>query len=81
MKKVRRILAIIGIVILVVLYLCTLFTAIFDSSNTMGFFKASVAMTILVPVIIYAMTMFARILRPDEEIMKMQENAEEEKEE
>lgn len=66
MKKVRRILAIIGIVVLVALYICTLVSALFDSATTMGFFKASVAMTILVPVILYAMIMFTRVLKPDE---------------
>ena len=65
MKKVRRILAILGIVVLVALYICTLVSALFDSVATMGFFKASVAMTILVPVMLYAMIMFTRVLKPD----------------
>ena len=71
MKKVRRILAIIGIVVLVALYICTLVSALFDSATTMGFFKASVAMTILVPVILYAMIMFTRVLKPDEIIPEL----------
>ena len=78
MKKVRRILAIIGIVVLVALYICTLVSALFDSAATMGFFKASVAMTILVPVILYAMIMFTRVLKPDEILPELEEEEKEE---
>lgn len=61
MDKIKRILALIGVVLLAALYLSTLFFALFDSPNTMGMFKASIAATILVPVLLYAYTLFYRL--------------------
>lgn len=49
----KRIFAIIGIVILVLLYVATLIAAIADSTAKMDFFRASVAVTILIPVLLY----------------------------
>lgn len=68
MKKTRRILAIIGVILLVALYALTLLTAIFDTSKTMGYFKAAVAMTILVPVLLYAYTLFYKLLKKDKDV-------------
>ncbi|HKM21444.1 MAG TPA: hypothetical protein VJZ01_05330 [Lachnospiraceae bacterium] len=51
--KIKRILAIIGVVLLVLMYLSTLFFAIFDDPNTYQWFRASIAATIIVPVVIY----------------------------
>ena len=57
MKKAKRILAWIGILLLVGMYLSTFLLTIFDKSASMGMFKASVACTILVPVMLYAYTL------------------------
>ena len=46
MSKTKRILALLGVILLAALYLSTLFFAIFDSPNTMWLFKASIAATI-----------------------------------
>jgi hypothetical protein len=54
MKKAKRILALCGVIFLLALYLSTLFLALFDSSYSMGFFKASIYCTIVVPVILYS---------------------------
>lgn len=67
MKKTRQILAMIGVIVLVVLYALTLITAIFDSTKTMGYFKVSVAMTILVPVLLYAYTLLYRLLKKNKD--------------
>lgn len=61
MKKTKRLLALIGVFLLAALYLSTLIFALFDSSKTMGFFKASIAATILLPVLLYAYTLFYRL--------------------
>lgn len=45
----KRILAMTFVIILIILYVLTIITAIFDSSLNMGFFWASVAATILIP--------------------------------
>lgn len=65
MKKTKRILAWIGIILLVGMYIATLILAILDNSATMSMFKAATGCTILVPVLIYAYTLVYRILKPD----------------
>lgn len=57
MKKLKRILAWVGIVLLVGMYLATFLLAIFDRSASMSMFRASVGCTILVPVMLYAYTL------------------------
>lgn len=49
----KRIIAISGIVLLVLLYVITLVAAVADSTAKMDFFRASVAATILIPVLLY----------------------------
>lgn len=53
MKKIKKILAMAGVVLLVGLYLATLICAITDQSQTMGMFKASVFASIIIPVLIW----------------------------
>ena len=62
MKKVKRILAIIGIVLLVSLYVITIVLALTDDPNTMNAFRASVYCTFLVPVLIWAYTFIYKLL-------------------
>ena len=54
MKKVKQILAIIGIVFLVLLYLSTLICAIIDRTETMRLFQASVMATVIIPMLLWA---------------------------
>ncbi len=61
MKQIKRILAIIGVIVLVALYLCTIIFAFTDSAKSMSFFKASIAATILLPVLLYAYMLFYKI--------------------
>lgn len=61
--KIKRILALVGAVLLALMYVSTLIFAITDNPNTMSFFKASVALTILVPVLIYAYQLVFRVLK------------------
>lgn len=62
MKKTKRILAIIGAVLLVALYGSTLVFAIFDHTKSLGFLKASIACTILLPVLLYAYTIIYKLI-------------------
>lgn len=61
--KVKRIFALILAVLLVCMYAATLVFAITDNVNTMSFFKASVALTIIVPVLLYAYQLVYRVVR------------------
>ena len=54
MKKLQRILAILGVVLLLALYASTMIFALSGSENSIGWFKASIAATIIVPVLLYA---------------------------
>lgn len=54
MKKGKRILAWIGIALLLSMYLITFLLAIFDKSASMTMFRASFGCTILVPIMLYA---------------------------
>lgn len=62
MKKTKRILVIIGAVLLVALYGSTLVFAIFDHTKSLGFLKASIACTILLPVLLYAYTLIYKLI-------------------
>lgn len=53
MKKVKRILAIAGILIIAALYIITLILALKGSESTARLFTASIAATVAVPVLIY----------------------------
>lgn len=63
MNKVKRILAVIGVIFLAGLYISTLVFALLDSPAAAGLLRASVAATILVPVLLYAYIMIARLLK------------------
>ena len=61
--KLKRILAIIAVVILVLMYVVTLVFAITDNAATMSMFKASLAITMIVPIFIYANQLIYRLLK------------------
>ena len=63
MKKTKRILALAGAVLLICMYACTLIFALIDSPAAFGMLKASVTATILIPVLLYAYILVARLLK------------------
>ncbi|MDD6156837.1 MAG: hypothetical protein PUB52_07465 [Lachnospiraceae bacterium] len=63
MKKIKQVLAIIGVILLVALYLTTLVFAITDNSGTMDLFFASIVATILIPVLLWAYTFIYRLIK------------------
>lgn len=62
-KPVKRVFAFALAVVLVSLYLSTVFFAITDDPKTMSCFKASVALTILIPVLLYAYQLVFRVMK------------------
>ena len=76
MKKVKQLLAIIGIVLLISLYIITLVLALTDDPNTMAVFRASLYCTFLIPVLIWAYTFIYKLLKnnygskPSEDVAK-----------
>ncbi len=63
MKNVKRILAIIGILLLVSLYVITLVLALTDDPHTMSAFRASLYCTFLVPVLLWTYTFIYKLLK------------------
>lgn len=59
----RRVIALIGIILLAGLYGSTLVFALLDSPAAKGLLMGAVFCTIAVPVLLYAMTLVARTLR------------------
>ncbi len=62
MKKLKQILALAGVVLLLGMYGSTLVFALSDSPRAGSLFGVSIGLTILVPVVFYAMLMVARML-------------------
>lgn len=69
-KKVKQILAIIGIVIILGLYATTLILAICGNENTHGLFMASIFATVMVPVIIYIIQWLYKLVKKQAEETK-----------
>lgn len=77
MKKVKQILAIIGIVFLVLLYLSTLICAIIDRTETMRLFQASILATVIIPVLLWAYSFIYKLIKKNakDQMDEMQNNA------
>lgn len=66
MKKMKRILALIGVVLLAGLYLATLVFALIGSPQAYGLFRVCVVLTVIVPVLLYAYMLLARALKKED---------------
>ena len=62
MQKLKRILALCGAVFLAGLYLLTFILGVFGNENTHRFLTACIVCTVIIPVLLYAMFLIARIL-------------------
>ena len=77
MKKVKQILAIIGIVFLVLLYLSTLICRIIDHTETMRLFQASILATVIIPVLLWAYSFIYKLIKKNakDQMDEMQNNS------
>lgn len=66
MKKSKRIMALIGAILLVLLYVSTLIFAFIDSVVSQKLLMAAIATTILLPVLLYIYSLFSRISHTDD---------------
>lgn len=76
---VKRILAIIGVILLVSLYAVTLFFAITDNPETMSYFKASFFLTCAVPIMIYGYKAVLNYIKTNAENAKLKDEIEKNK--
>lgn len=67
MKKLKKILAIAGVVILVGMYAMTFITALFATESAHSMFLASIGATIIVPVFLYAYMLIYRVVYKNKE--------------
>lgn len=65
--RIRRILAALGAFLLFAMYAFTLVFALTDHSATRGLLKASIACTVILPVLLYAFTLVYRITTQDQD--------------
>ncbi|MCR4738702.1 MAG: hypothetical protein K5886_00410 [Lachnospiraceae bacterium] len=73
MEKIKRILALAGAVLLVFMYIATLVFALLKSPYYEGLFRASLALTIILPVLLYGYIVIYRLLKnrnEDKETLK-----------
>ena len=63
MKKIKRVLAVIAVILLVSMYVITFISSIIDSPNADSLFKASLYATFVVPVFIYAVMLVYRLVK------------------
>ena len=63
MKKVKQILAIVGVVLLLGLYVITLIMAVTDNTSTLSMLEASVVATILIPILMWAYSFIYGLLK------------------
>ena len=61
-KKWQRILALIGAILLFGMYVVVLILGLTGNENTIGMLMGAIACTIIIPVLLYAMQMIARVL-------------------
>lgn len=66
MKKPKQILAIIGVVILVGLYVLTIVAALLDNPQTFKLLGASIGATVIIPVIIWVVGIFVKMGKSDD---------------
>lgn len=67
MDKVKRILAIIAIILLVGMYATTLIVAIFSEENLMFYLGLSIAMTLIVPILLFCGIEIAKQIKKKKE--------------
>jgi hypothetical protein len=67
MKKIKRFAALICAILLFLMYVSTLVFAFIDKSRSLGLLKASVACTILVPVMSYAYILVYRLIHRNDD--------------
>lgn len=63
MKRIKRLLATIGIILLASMYLITLLCAVFDVSSSMFLFRACVTCTILIPILLWGYMVIYRLAK------------------
>ncbi len=73
MSKVKRILALLAVILLVAMYGSTLVFALMDHPQAKGLLMASIYCTIAVPVLLYAISLVTKLLKEKNRTMQKEE--------
>lgn len=63
MGKSKRILAMLGVILLVLMYIITLIAALFSSPSFKGLFTASIYCTFVIPLFLYVYMLIYKVLK------------------
>lgn len=63
MKKMKRIIALLGVILLLALYISTIVLACIGSENALNLLRAAIYATIVVPVLLWAYSFIYKLLR------------------
>ena len=66
MKKIRRIAALIAIILLVSMYLVSLIASLGGSEHAQTIFRVAFGLTLGLPIVLYAFVLLARLAKKDE---------------
>ena len=69
MKNLKRLLALIGVILLAGMYVLTLIFALTDNSAAGNMLMASLFGTVIIPVLIYAILLVYKWTRPEDEVI------------
>lgn len=78
-KKIIRVFALIGAILLAGMYLVVLYLGLTASPNTQNVLMAAIGCTIVIPVLLYAMMLIARVLDNRQNLDENPENKEKQK--
>lgn len=65
MKKIKQVLALIGVIALLGLYASTIFCALASDENYKNLLSASIYATIVIPVLLWAYTLIYKLVKKD----------------
>lgn len=63
MKKTKRILALIGAILLLLMYVATFIVTILDHTSDMRYWKAAMVATVIIPVLIWAYSFVYKLIK------------------
>lgn len=63
MKKMKRIIALLGVILLLALYISTIVLACIGSENALNLLRAAIYATIVVPVLLWAYSFIYKLLK------------------
>ena len=74
MKKTKRILALIGAILLLLMYVAAFIVTILDHTSDMRYWKAAMVATVIIPVLIWAYSFVYKLVKGSDDDTKFNNN-------